>query len=170
MPNKTALDMAVEQRVACDVGEFIKNTVGRTTITNIITPTSKGRFIFRAKSFSQANKTIRLKVWGSKSGTGEKVAHFSMVRNKTFDKYQVLESVPLGSQSGNFYFEIVITAVNANSQRVNTIITLDSAISTINTRETKIKLNHDQILRIYGDCSESTDVITVNKYEMYICG
>lgn len=170
MVSKTDLTLNIEQRVSCDVGEFVKNTTGRSTITNCITPTEKSRFVLRANSFSQPNKTIRLKVWGSKSGMGAQTIHFSMLKNKTFDKYQVIESIPLGGTDCHFHLEIVLTAIDKISQSVNSVYMPDITTPFIKNKVAKIKFADDGIFRIYGECNHASDVITINKYEMAICG
>lgn len=168
MSNKAASTMIAEQRVSCDVGEFIKNSTGRSTITNCVTPINKSRFVLHAKSFSQPNKTIRLRVWGRKSGSGTQKIHFSMLKNKTFDKYQVIESISLGNTEGPFHLEIILTAIDRNSQSVNSIYMIDSAAAAIKNTITKIKFTEDRVFRIYGECSHESDIIVVNKYEMHI--
>ena len=170
MVSKTDLTLKVERRVSCDVGEFVKNSTGRSTITNCVTPTDKSRFVLRANSFAEANKTIRLRVWGSKSGRGTQKIHFSVVKNKTFDKYQVIKSIPLGHTDSNFYLEIVLTAIDKHSQSVNSIYMAGSAFPSISNSITRIKFADDRVFRIYGECSNDSDVITVNKYEMLIGG
>ncbi|WP_144084699.1 hypothetical protein [Advenella mimigardefordensis] len=170
MSNKTAATMYVEQRISCDVGEFIKNSTGRSTITNCIVPADKSRFVLRANSFSQPNNTIRLRVWGRKSGTGTKKIHFAVVTNKTFDKYQAIKSIPLGHADSNFYLEIILTAIDKHSQNVNSIYMTDNTSPSINNSLAKIKFVDDRVFRIYGECSNDTDVITINKYELLICG
>ena len=170
MPNPIDYPALVEQRVACDVGEFRINTLERSMMTNIITPTNRARFVLHANYFTKMNKTIRLKIWGSKSGAGAKSLHFSMLKNKSFDKYQALDSIPLGEADCNFYIETVLTAISEYSQKVSSILMLDSSITTINNRATNIKFNEDRIFRIYGECSDETDAIIVYKYEMYLCG
>lgn len=169
MSNKIGLTVKAEQRVSCDVGEFIKNSTGRSTITNCVTPVDKSRFVLPAKSFTQLNKTIRLRVWGSKSGPGIQKIHFSTLKNKSFDKYQAIESILLGHTDCNFHLEIVLTAIDKNHQGVNSVYLAESATPTIRNMVTKLKFADDRIFRLYGECSHESDVIIVNKYEMHIC-
>lgn len=160
----------VERRVGCEVGEFSTAIPGRYTLATIVSEKNKGRFVMPANAFAGDNKTIKLRVWGSKLGAGEKSLHFSVLDNISFDKYKAIHTVKLGNSAGNFYVEIVVTATDRRAQEIQSTYIADSGTAILNNESNQVPFTTERIFRIYGETSQGSDVLTVNRYEMFVCG
>lgn len=160
----------IERRVGCDIGEFSTNTLGRVTLTNILSVDNKARYVMPRNFFIDGHKTIKLRIWGNKSGFGDKTIHFAVLNNKTFDKFQPLHKASLGDSQGGFYLEIVATATDAASQDIQSTHIADSGIATLVRSSAAVRFNTDKIFRIYGEKSNPHDTLTINRYEMFVCG
>lgn len=159
-----------ERRVGCDIGDFSRNAPGRASLTNILSPKNRARFVMPANFFTDNNKTIKLRIWGTESGTGSKTIYFAVVNNKTFDKFQSLHKASLAGQTGNFFLEIVVTTTGAATQQVHSMYVADTGLTKLANGSSAVRFNSDRIFRLYGEVTDPQDLLTVNRYEMFVCG
>lgn len=160
----------VERRVGSKVGNFSTSKLGRTNLTNVVAADSRSRFVMPAGYFIGNGKTVRLRVWGTRSGPGTKTIHFGVVNNKSFDKLQDLHAISLGTSKGNYYLEILVTAIGRHAQNIHSTYITESGAATLANSFSAVSFSAERIFRIYGETSNAKATLTVSRYEMFLCG
>lgn len=160
----------LERRVGCDTAEFSIDTPGLKLLTNIVAATNQARFVMPAYFFADSKKTIKLRVWGTRSGSGSKVIRFAVLKNVSFDDYQVLYSSYLGAHAGGYYIEVVVTAKDVGLQEIQSTYIANTGTAVVANTSSAVNFTVDRIFRIYGETTDTTDTLTVNRYEMFVCG
>lgn len=160
----------IERRVGGKVGNFSTNKPGRTNLTNIVSPNSRSRFVMPASFFIGNDKTIKLRIWGTRSGPGNKTIRFGVLTDKSFDKYQELHAISLNASKGDYYLEIVITAISRHAQSIHSSYITNSGVATLTNSFSAVSFSADRIFRIYGETTSAKATLTVSRYEMFVCG
>jgi len=158
----------LERRIAAGLGPWSVSG-SFATLTNVL-DFNGTRVRIPAYFFADSLKTIRLRVWGTRTGTaGNKRLRLSVLNYGDLSDVQHLFAVNIGSPEGNWEVEATITATSATTQEIETF-NESNAGQAFNHLSAAVTFTADRMLRLYGSTDDPGDTITVNRYEVTLLG
>lgn len=160
----------IEHRSGCDIGAWSASSPAYTTLTNIVD--YQGTRLKIPKGwFADSKKTIRLKVWGEKTGSaGNKLFRFMVLNHADQSNPQSLLTANLGSAAGSFTCEILVTSTGANSQQTHGELLSSNGVGIFRSSGAVSFSAADRMLRLYGMTEGTGDSITIDRYEVTLLG